>query len=263
MAKKLTPKAAAALQRVVDKFRSGDLSAIVKVTRVELAEGVPAKEWSIRNKILVIAQLDRLSDCRTGFAWKQVGRWIRKGTHGVVIYRPQHIYETDELTGEKKIKFTCFWPTWRHPVEHTDGEPVESYLGMPKEPPPLIELAEKLGIKADWSPTLGELGHHKVGKQIVMGTADPDAFFHELSHAIHSALGHKKEIPGQDPFRETVAAFTACVLMHIYGYGDRSGNAWDYIKTYNPHDPVEAIKNALGTVSNVLGYIETLCEATT
>lgn len=258
MARKLTVKAAAALQRVVEKFKTGDLSAIVEVTQIELPDSVPAKHWSLRNRILVWAQCGEL-DARTFNAWRAVGRQVRKGTHGVVIYRPQQIYETDEETGEKKLKFTRFWPTWRHPVSNTDGEPLEEYIGMPKEPPPLTEIAEKLGIKATWRPVIGgELGHHDVGKEIVMGTADPDTFFHELAHAIHSALGHKKEVAGQDPFRETVASFTACVLMAVYGYGDRSGNSWEYIQGYNP-DPIKAIKAALATVSDVLGYIDEFC----
>ena len=255
VAKELTAKAAAALQRVVAKFQTSDLSAIVEVTRIELPDSVPAKHWSLRNRVLVWAQCGEL-DARTFKAWRAVGRCVRKGTHGVVIYRPQHIFERDKETDEKKIKFTRYWPTWRHPVGNTDGEPLEEYIGMPKELPPLAHLAEKLGIKATWRPTLGgQLGYHEVGKEIVMGTADPSTFFHELAHAVHSALGHKKEVGGQDPFRETVASFTACVLMHVYGYGDRSGNAWEYIRQYNPK-PIEAVKKALGDVQRVLEFVD-------
>lgn len=257
----LTVKAAAALQRVVDKFQSGDLSAIVQATRIKLADDVPAKNWSLRNQVLCLAQCGE-PDARTIPAWRRVDRWVKKGTHGIVIYEPRHIFEVDEETGEKKVKFTRYSPSWRHPFGNTDGEPIENYVGVPKAMPPLAGLAERLGIKAKWQPVLpGELGHHVPGKEIVMGTADPQTFFHELAHAIHTALGHKREGVGQDPFRETVASFTACVLMAVYGYGDRSGNSWKYIKAYNPKSPIEAIKDALSTVAEVLGYIETLCEA--
>lgn len=256
--KPLTVKAAAALQRVVTQFQNGDLSAIVQATRIELADDVPAKNWSVRNQILCLAQCGE-PDARTIPAWRAVGRRVRKGTGGIVIYRPQHIFETDEDTGERKIKFTRYWPTWRHPFANTEGEPIENYVGLPKTMPPLVGLAEKLGIKTKWQPLPSDrLGHHIPGKEIVMGTADPETFFHELAHAIHTALGHKKEGLGQDPFRETVAEFTACVLMAVYGYDDRSGNSWQYIREYNP-DPIEAIKAALATVSDVLAYIDAAC----
>ena len=50
------------------------------------------------------------------------------------------------------------------------------------------------------------------------------------------------------------AEFTAAVLMHLYGLGDRTGNCWRYIQNYAP-DPLQAIVKALGTVEKVLALL--------
>lgn len=52
-----------------------------------------------------------------------------------------------------------------------------------------------------------------------------------------------------------MAEFTACILMDLYGYGDRSGNAWQYIANY-ADDPIEAVLNCLETVETVLKTLE-------
>ncbi len=51
--------------------------------------------------------------------------------------------------------------------------------------------------------------------------------------------------------------FSAAVLMALYGLGDRSGNAWEYIGRYSP-DPLTAITHALAAVERVLGLLEGL-----
>lgn len=46
----------------------------------------------------------------------------------------------------------------------------------------------------------------------------------------------------------------ACVLMHMYGFGDRTGNTWRYIKLYN-EDPLKAITAATEDVADILNAI--------
>ena len=47
----------------------------------------------------------------------------------------------------------------------------------------------------------------------------------------------------------------SAVLMELYGLGDRTGNAWNYIKGYN-EDPSRAIVQALSTVEKVIELLE-------
>ena len=65
---KLSPKAQASIERVIQKFQTGDLSPITKVARIKLDER--HSKWSLSNRILAFIQAQEL-DCR-GF--KQWGR---------------------------------------------------------------------------------------------------------------------------------------------------------------------------------------------
>ena len=76
------------------------------------------------------------------------------------------------------------------------------------------------------------------GREGLQGLADQG----RLAHAAHAKLEGKLQ-GGQDAGQETVAEFTAAVLMHLYGLGDRTGNCWKYIQYY-ASDPLQAIVKA-------------------
>ena len=51
---KLSANAQAALDTVVEKFQSGDLSDVVKVAGIRLAEDAPARKWTFSNLRLIL-----------------------------------------------------------------------------------------------------------------------------------------------------------------------------------------------------------------
>ena len=128
----------------------------------------------------------------------------------------------------------------------------------PRQLPPLADVAERLGVTGCWEPLspdrLGACA--AAGDRISVGTHDPAVFFHELAHATHARLEGRLK-GSQDAGQETVAEFTAAVLMALYGLADRSGNAWEYIGRYST-DPLTAITHALATAERVLGLLESL-----
>ena len=75
---KLSPKAQAALDRVVNTFKRGDLSPITEVVRLRLGSDAPASRWTFSNQVLAYAQTGEL-DCRGYRQWQQVGRQVKKG----------------------------------------------------------------------------------------------------------------------------------------------------------------------------------------
>ena len=138
-------------------------------------------------------------------------------------------------------------------VTDTDGEPLPEADYTPKRLPPLTEVADRLGVKVTWQPTphdrLGDCDAK--GSRINIGTRDPSVFFHELAHAAHARVNGGSLQGGQHVGLETTAEFTACVLMQLYGLGDRTGNAGRYISGC-AKDPLVAIVKALNTVQKVL-----------
>ena len=75
----LSTKAQASINKVIERFKSGDLSPISSVVRIKLDPSAPAKNWSLSNKILAFTQAEEL-DCRGFRQWQNIGRQIKKGS---------------------------------------------------------------------------------------------------------------------------------------------------------------------------------------
>jgi hypothetical protein len=249
----LSEKARRSLEAVVNKFREGDISPLVEVVKV-MAD-IPARKWTFSNRVLAFSQTGTI-DCRGYRQWQEVGRHVIKGAEAAYILAPIHktVVKVDEEMGEEKVEMVLvgFKGVPVFPVYMTDGKPLD-YQVQPRQLPPLFNVAQRLGVQVKWDLTAGSYGAFSQSqKEIVLGTHDPYVYFHELAHAAHSQLEELKE--GQDPLQEIVAELTACTLMHMYGLGDRTGNAWRYIEHY-AKDPVVAITKALDKVGKVLDII--------
>lgn len=249
---KLSEKAQAALDQVVQQFQAGDLSPIVEVARITRDPEAPSTRWTFRNQVLAYAQT-RTLDCRGYRQWQEVGRQVSKGSSAAFIFAPRMMTKEDEETGEKESRLIGFRPIAVFPYQSTEGDGPGAMTYAPKELPPLAEVAQSLGISLIHAPMLDALGSYQHGKgTITLGAEDAPIFFHELAHAAHARIEQLK--PGQDDRQETVAEFTAAVLSELYGH-PYTGNAWEYISSYND-DPLKAIFAALGTVEQVLELIE-------
>ena len=252
---KLSDKAQAALDKVVEQFQSGDLSPIVKIACLQRqGDPLPSEKWSLCNRILAYIQTGSL-DCRGYKQWQQAGRHVRKGERAAFILAPCLAPVEDEQTGQTVPVLKGFRAVAVFAHDQTEGEVLPEIDYTPTELPPLAEVAERLGIDVAYVPLPpGKLGQCEVtGSRIRLGTHDPLVFFHELAHAVHARIeGQLKG--GQHAGQETIAEFTATVLMHLYGLGDRTGNCWQYIQGY-AMDPLQAIVKALSTVEKVLAFL--------
>lgn len=249
---KLSAKAQRALNEVVAKFQNGDLSPIVKIASIRLPKDAPAAKWSFSNRVLAYAQTGTL-DCRGYRQWQGVGRQVRKGERGAFIIAPRIVTEKDDK-GKKTKELRGFLGLSVFAYHQTDGEGDQAFTYEPKVPPPLREVAQAFGLDVKFGPMLGAYGATDSETSVWMATDDTAVFFHELAHAAHTkADGGKRK--GETEERETVAEFSAAVLMELYGLGDRSGNAWRYIEHFAT-DPINAVLKALGTVEKVLVQLE-------
>lgn len=252
---KLSPHVEQSLTRVIEKFKSGDVSPIHAVIQMQLDPNAPANRWSFCNKVLAFAQAGEL-DCRGFMQWKEMGRYPKKGSRAVYIIKPITAKRKTVENGEEKEDVVCigFGTVAVFPASATDGEgDIPSY--QPRKVPPLTDIAQKLGIDISYVPIANTiLGDCTLdGTKIRLNSADPAVFFHELSHAIHARI-EGGIIGGQQRGQETVAEFAAAVLMDFYGFTDHTGNAWKYISRY-AKDPLEAITKALATVEQVLAFL--------
>ena len=246
---KLSAKAQESLDSVIEQFKAGDLSPIVKMARIQLPEDAPAHRWTFSNRVLAYAQSGSV-DCRGYRQWQAAGRQVQKGSHAAFILGPI-LVKKDTDDGEEKtlVGFRAI-PVFA--FRDTQAENEEALDYAPRELPPLMEVAQRLGVEVAYAPTkTGSLGNCKTdGTCITLGSDDTAVFFHELAHAAHRRVIGRDLRGGQDPHQETTAELAAAVLMSMYGY-DRTGNAWQYIKGYN-EDPLRAIVKATDEVGKVL-----------
>ena len=252
---KLSDKAQEALDQVVEQFKSGDLSPIVDLARIQRqGEPIPSEQWTLSNRVLALIQTGSM-DCRGYRQWQKVNRHVRKGERAAYILAPLMLQVEDKDTGEQRQILRGFRSVAVFADHQTEGEDLPEVDYAPAEIPPLEDVARSMGIDVRYLPLPEDrLGACSVdGERIKLGSHDPMVFFHELGHAAHAKLAGKLQ-GGQHTGQETVAEFTAAVLMHLYGLGDRTGNCWRYIQGYAP-DPLQAIVKALGTVEKVLALL--------
>jgi hypothetical protein len=193
-------------------------------------------------------------DCRGFRQWEEVKRHVVKGAHAAYILGPIHIKEkTDEAETIKLVGFKSI-PVF--PASMTEGDPIPQSVSLaPVRLPPLYEVARSWGIKVEYIPFKGDVygSYQNISKTIRLATHEEKVFFHELGHAGHARLETLKG--GQDPRQEIIAEFVSCVLMQVYGLRDTTGYTWEYIKSYNPENPIKAIMEALDTIDKVLDQI--------
>jgi hypothetical protein len=253
-----TDKAHETMNKLVERFQSGDIAPLVRLSTIKLTglNSIPLAHWSFSNQFLAYLQTGEV-DCRGFRQWQEVRRHVVAGAHACYILGP--IIVKDKTSEKETMKLVGFKSIPVFPVSMTEGEPlpeIDNNLA-PDVLPPLADVAEKWGIAlsyvpdgANWYGTFSQ-----TEKKIRLATHEESTFFHELAHAAHSKIEHLKG--GQDARQETIAEFTACVLMQIYGLSDFTGNTWEYVKFYNPDNPVNAIVNALDTIGKVLDLIAT------
>ena len=172
------------------------------------------------------------SDARGYRQWFDVGRHVRQGSKAFYILGPVFIKkpldstnpdgeEVDVLVGFKAI------PVFRY--EDTEGAELPTY--KPRDPPPLLDVAEKYGMRVNYLRlSAGVYGLTDYERQVIaLATEDWTVFWHELAHAIHRSY-EPKTAHGQEPEAETVAQLVAATLARLYGRPDDSFS-WTYIAT--------------------------------
>ena len=84
--------------------------------------------YSYHNQLLITHQMPEASRVAGFRKWRQMGRWVRKGSKAVKILAPrfEKIMELNEETGELQEKETVvnFFPVSVFDVSQTEGEPL-------------------------------------------------------------------------------------------------------------------------------------------
>ena len=252
------------LEKIVALFSSKQLPDLCAKALIN-APGKPSSKWSFGNQLLML--LSGTSDARGFRQWNESERWVVKGSKAVWILGPVRkkvkaskealngqVEPNEEGFKEILVGFKAI-PVFRY--EDTYGRDLPVY--EPKNPPPLLEVAARFGMKVQYerlAPDVYGAADHS-NKTIVLATEDWDVFFHELGHAIHRTF-EPKSGHGQEPEAETIAQLVAATLARLY---DRPADSfsWSYIASYaqsnNPQQVGRLCMRVLDRTKKVLDLI--------
>lgn len=215
------------LEKVIRLFSSTQLPDLCAKALISAPEK-PISRWSMGNQLLAL--LAGTEDARGYRQWQDVGRHVRAGSKAFHILGPvfaqkplEGDYGEEEtvevLVGFRAIPVFCY--------EDTEGKDLPAY--KPRDPPPLLEVAEKCGMRVNYVRlAAGVYGMTEYERKVItLATEDWSTFFHELAHALHRTF-EPKSGHGQEPEAETVAQLVAATLARLYGRPDDSFS-WTYI----------------------------------
>jgi hypothetical protein len=246
------------LEKIVQLFSSTQLPDLCAKALINAPEK-PSSKWSFGNQLLIL--LAGTTDARGYRQWQKVGRHVKPGAKSFRILGPvfvkKRVDTTDPNEGEEIEVLVGFRaiPVFR--VEETEGAELPTY--KPRNSPPLIEVAEKFGMKVNYlrlsAGIFGMTDYER--KVITLATESWDVFWHELAHSIHRSLEPKTN-HGQEPEAETIAQLVAATLARLYGK-PADGFSWTYIaaqaQTASPQQVGRLCMRVLDRVKKVLDLI--------
>ena len=252
-----------ALAHVLALFESGELpEAVARTTISRLESDSPVSSWSLGNRLLVL--MAGTEDARGYRQWQACNRHVVKGARAFHILAPstRRVKDTDPVTGEEvsRTAVVGFVGVPVFAVEDTDGEPIVRPDYRPVQLPPLLEVAQRLGVSVKWLPASGAgYGYYtRTREEIVLCSGDEPVFFHELGHAAHQRVLERSGRAlkgGQHVGQEVVAEVVAAVIGRLYGFDlGHVTTARDYVKGY-AGDPAKAAMKVLADVQAVLDLI--------
>jgi hypothetical protein len=262
------------LASLVEAFRTGEVADAVEKSLLEPVDGDerPIDSWSLNNRMLCF--MAGTEDARGYKQWQEAGRHVEAGASAIRILVPKTVTVEEEVEREdgsveveEVERCVGFYAAPVFRVEDTAGEPLPDPDYAPPELPPLVDVADAMGVavRYDAARGTGAYGSFDPGAdEITLFTHDEQTFWHEFAHAAHHEVSDGLE-PGQDPEQEAVAELAAAVLARLYGAANE-GYSFDYLQHYAAQDGAGDVYrlclSVLGEVEAVLEYILGLAEGT-
>jgi len=201
--------------------------------------------YSVGNAILI--QLQKPDATRVaGFqAWQGLGRYVKKGEHGIAIMAPvvyrrkAGAYDTDGGENGDDELVTTFKTAYVFDISQTDGKPLPEFARTQGKPGACLErletfIAEK-GIKLERRESLRMAEGVSTGGTILLkASLAPAEEFSVLVHELSHELMHYDEgaRPQDKTVREAEAEAVAYVVYQGIGLDVNTASS-DYIQLYD------------------------------
>ncbi len=227
--KKLTTDALDRLGSLLDAGQSDQLTALLKTM-------ARFHRYSLHNLCLISVQRPEATRVAGFQTWKTLGRFVRKGEKGIVIFAPIVGRRSDAEADDSK-QVVGFRAAYVFDVAQTDGEPLPEIAAASGDPGAhtagLRAAIATRGIAIDEVDDLdGAFGTSAGGRIQVVKKLDPAQEFAVLAHEFaHELLHHADDRPGSRDTRELEAEAVAFIVGEAVGL-DVARASTDYILLY-------------------------------
>jgi hypothetical protein len=220
-------------------------------------------KYSYHNQLLIVHQMPKASRVAGFRKWKELGRWVRKGSKAIRILAPrfQKTAELDEKSGEliEKEEVVDFIPVPVFDISQTEGEPLpeveitvkgDNYKGFLDS---LVEFCKSKKIKVDFKALRvnGLYGYSKGGQIAVTNTESINTQVNTMIHEVaHEILHIRKTLSKQRT--EIQAEGVAYVVTKHFGMENKSYN---YLAIYNAD-----YKKIMGNMKAIAGASREIIE---
>jgi len=224
--------------------------------------------YSFQNILLIASQRPTATKVAGIRAWNELGRRVRRGEKGIMIFAPLIGYkhdkneanQSDARTDKPEPRLIGFRSVYVFDIQQTEGEKlpelsntVSGKVGDKLDS--LIGFTEAQGIKLEFSDTIAPARGMSSGGliRILPGLEESETFatlIHELAHEmLHKA---ERRTMTTQAVRETEAEAVAFVICHALGLETGTGSS-DYIQLY--HGDANLLKESLEVVQRTSNVI--------
>src|SRR6266852_2006213 len=202
--------------------------------------------YSWGNVLLINSQRPDATQVAGFHTWHDLGRWVKKGEKGIMIFAPVLVKQKDAASAGKEaakpdevFRLAGFRTAYVFDASQTEGRPLPEFAkttGDTKEyGEKLKALVAKQGISVEYDASIAPVqGVSSGGRIRLMPGMAPAEEFSVLAHELaHEMLHHRKDtaLPPK-VVRETQAEAVAFVVCRGVGLETNTAAA-DYIALYN------------------------------
>ena len=198
--------------------------------------------YSLHNVLLITLQKPNASHVAGFRTWNQLGRFVKKGEKGLVIFAPmlrRKADSADDSSTDSSI-IMGFRAAYVFDISQTEGQELPQIGVVHGDPGCQIErlrgFAAAQNIALEYSEQIAPARGISYGGRIALLPGQSPAeefstFVHELAHELLHRDDRRESTSRK--VRETEAEATAFVVCHAIGL-DTGSAACDYIQLWNP-----------------------------
>jgi hypothetical protein len=191
--------------------------------------------------------------------WLSMGRYVRKGEHGIPILAPIITTISNEKAEEEQ-RLVGFKVVYVFDVSQTDGEPLVEPPDW-KSPEKNAELQDKLfqfaqgkGIQVQFKSIGKDIQGVSLGGKVIL---DPQAGTKTLIHEIaHELLHHVKNVLTDSTYRELEAESVAYVVARHFGMNGLSSPNYNALHGATADLILKHLEGIRNTAAEIINAIE-------